>query len=192
MPARTVGSGPIVAAVGSAAFSRFPSSKVTRTEGMVTVASVPDIPATPAVGSQSATIIPIAPAFWTFLALMTNAHVPRSTRAILPARAGPFVIALQPSVVSGPAPSAASVAITTGPETETTAGEGPKSAVPTAYVPAEPAGAVTTRLALRPMFAFAYVVAFVPFQTSLPVFVPEVTRSASVAIWSHVLPAAVS
>ncbi len=75
--------------------------------------------------------MPTAPAFWTFFALRTNAQVPRSTRAMLPATAAAFVIALHASVVDGPGGSAASFATTTGAVTETEDAGAPKSAVPT-------------------------------------------------------------
>ena len=86
-----------------------------------------------------------APAFWTFFALRTNAHEPRSTRAILPATAAAFVIVEQASVVEGPAPSEASWAATTWAVTPGFESGSPKSAVPTVYVPATEAGAVTKR-----------------------------------------------
>ncbi len=92
--------------------------------------SLPDMPTMPC-ATLSTTIIPTAPAFWTFFALRTNVHVPRSTRAMFPARAAPFVIALHASVEDGPAVFAASLATTTGAVTETVAAGGPKSAVPT-------------------------------------------------------------
>src|SRR5512143_4362432 len=80
---------------------------LTRTDGIVIVASVPHIPKMPST-VLSAMTTPIAPAFWSFLTLRTNGQVlgatppPRSTRAILPAISDAFVKALQPSVVDGP------------------------------------------------------------------------------------------
>src|SRR5512141_2556473 len=150
VPARTSGSGPIVAEVGRFALSVVPSASVTRTEGIVTVASVPVMPTTPWT-TLSTTIMPRAPAFWTFFALSTKAQLPRSTSAIFPASAAGLLIVLQASVSRGPAVSRASVATTTGAVTETDAAGAPKSAVPTAYVPADAAGAATERTALRPL-----------------------------------------
>jgi hypothetical protein len=74
----------------------------------------------------------MAPAFWAFFTLTTKPQVPRSMSAMLPATAAALVIAEQPSVVSGPAPSAGSSAATTLPERPAGGGKPPNCAVPAA------------------------------------------------------------
>ena len=95
------------------ALSVLPSASVTRTAGMVIVGSVPPRAAGGVPGALSAMITPTAPASWAFFTLTMKPQVPRSMRAMLPATAAALVIAEQPSVVLGPAPSAGSRAMTT-------------------------------------------------------------------------------
>ena len=75
-------------------------------------------------------ITPIAPAFWAFFTLMVKPQVPRSISAILPATWAPLDSGEQPSVVLGPAASAASCDRATTPLKLLVVSAGPKPAVP--------------------------------------------------------------
>src|ERR1700742_5013680 len=102
-----------------------------RTAGMVTVGSAPPKPAGGSPATLSAITTAIAPAACAFRAFTVNPQVPRSTNAILPATAEAFVIAVQPSVVEGPAAFAASVANTKAPLKPGEVSAGPNVARPT-------------------------------------------------------------
>ena len=71
---------------------------------------------------------PMAPAFCAFFTFTAKPQVPRSMMAILPATAAALVMAEQPSVVSGPAASAASSATTHWPLKLAAAAAGPNAA----------------------------------------------------------------
>ena len=113
------------------AFIVFASAYVTMTDGIVIVASTPAMPPN-APAAEFAMSTPMAPAFWAFFTFTANPHVPRSIIAMFPATAAEFVIAEQPSVVSGPAPSAASSARTTLPVVPASGGTEPNCAAPAA------------------------------------------------------------
>src|SRR6266516_1391137 len=80
-----------------AVLSDVPSAWRMAMVGMVIVGSEPPGEKDPVV--LLTRMQPMAPAFCTFLTLATNVQTPRSTTAILPASAAPFVIRSQPSLV---------------------------------------------------------------------------------------------
>src|SRR4051812_39345547 len=122
-----------------------------------------------------------APAAAALRAFTAKPQVPRSISATLPATAAAFVNAEHPSVVAGPAASAASAAATRFPVTLGVPTGGPKLAVPNWYSLAIDAGAFTTRPGLPndSTLGSAEVTPGVS-RTTRPNRVPEASRSASV------------
>src|SRR5688572_4865585 len=89
-----------------------------------------------------------APAAVALRALSANAHVPRSIRAMRPATAAALLNGLQPSVVAGPAASAASSTATTAAVTLGLPSGGPNAAVPNCSAPATADGGFTSTVGL--------------------------------------------
>src|ERR1700681_1759246 len=87
------------------AFILLPSTRVTRSEGMVIAVTIVGSSPRPAGGEPgwlSTMTTPIAPAFWQFSVLVLKVQVPRLTTQILPAIAAALVSAQQPSFGSAP------------------------------------------------------------------------------------------
>ena len=106
IPALVAGRSVMPPVMGALALKFAPSAYCTMIEGMVMVGSAPPIePQVPAL--EFAITTPTAPAFCAFFTFTAKPQVPRSMMAILPATAAVLVMAEQPSVVDGPAPSAA-------------------------------------------------------------------------------------
>jgi len=128
MPARVTGPLIMPPVTGALAISARPSARWTCTAGMVMVGSAPPMaPHTPVALLTITT--PVAPASWAFFTLTVKPQVPRSIIAIFPATAAALVIAVQPSLVSGPETSAASSAATHWPLKLAEVGAGPNAAV---------------------------------------------------------------
>ena len=115
-------------------FIRLPWSSVVFTDGIVIVASTPDIVVGGCPTRTFAMTAPIAPAFWAFLTLIVKLHVPRLISAIFPASAAPFVIASQPSLTSGAMPS---IAMTTSAVVPVPVSAGPNCAPPAGHSPGD-------------------------------------------------------
>src|SRR4051794_10720246 len=133
-----------------------------------------------------------APASVALRAFTAKPHVPRSTRAILPATAPGLVNAEQPSVVAVPAGSEGSRAATTAADTFGDPTRGPKAAVPNCSDAAMAAGCLTCSSGL-PNDRTLGSAASTPgaSSTTRPNRVAAATRSALV-IWIQYLPVDVS
>src|SRR5437762_10743529 len=121
------------------ALSNTPSDWLIRTEGIVIVGSLPPSPAGGQPATLSATMTPIAPAFWAFLTLTTNVQPPRSRSTILPATT---LMSGSQAFVRTPVPAFAS---TTSPVTPFAPQGGPHDAVPTSSSPTAAAGVLACR-----------------------------------------------
>ena len=111
VPARVSGPSARAPVTGAFAMNARPSARSTWIAGMVMVASSPPmVPRAPA--ALLTMITPLAPAFCAFLTLTAKPQVPRSISATLPATSAALVIAVQPSLASGPSVLASSSAAT--------------------------------------------------------------------------------